>query len=143
MIAAGGAPMNPTLSASSARAARSARAVQSQALGARGEALAAAYLAEHGYEILERNWRGRRGELDLIVRTAHTLVAVEVKTRRGTGYGTPLSAVTPQKVARLRLLLGEWLSGSGEVSARLRIDVIGMLLRADAGPRLEHLRGVA
>lgn len=135
--------MNPTQPALPGEAARSVRAMRSQALGARGEALAAAYLAEHGYEILDRNWRGRRGELDLVVRTAHTLVAVEVKTRRGTGYGTPLSAVTPQKVARLRLLLGEWLNGSGEVSARLRIDVIGILLRPHAGPTLEHLRGVA
>ena len=134
--------MNPALHAHPERSA------QRRTVGAHGEALAAAYLAERGYEILDRNWRCRLGELDLVVETGRTLVAVEVKTRRGTGCGTPLSAVTPQKAARLRLLVGEWLGAhrdGGGLSDRfeaIRIDAIGILLSAGSVPRIDHLRGI-
>ncbi|WP_125099960.1 YraN family protein [Leucobacter chromiireducens] len=134
--------MTPALHTHSGAAARAERAARNQALGAYGEALAAAYLVERGCTILDRNWRSRSGELDLVVRAGETLVAVEVKTRRGTGYGTPLSAVTPRKTARLRLLLGEWLRLHSEPADTLRIDAIGIVLRTHAAPQIEHLRGI-
>ncbi len=60
------------------------------------------YLARKGYEILERNYRTRHGEIDLVMRGERVLVFVEVKLRRGTEFGDPLEAVVPRKQTRLR-----------------------------------------
>ena len=56
-------------------------------LGARGEALAADYLEKNGYRILDRNYRCRMGEIDLVARKENTLAFVEVKLRKNTSYG--------------------------------------------------------
>lgn len=118
-----------------------------QALGARGETLAAAYLEARGFRILDRNWRCRYGELDLVARddgsNGRAIVAVEVKTRSGTGYGAPLEAVTARKAARLRRLLLSWLREHDERAPALRVDAIGIVLRAGADPRIDHLRGIS
>src|SRR5829696_5629567 len=69
-------------------------------LGREGERLAARFLRKHGYKILYRNFRAPHGgEADLVCRDkgTDTLVFVEVKTRRGGGYGTPAEAVTVDK----------------------------------------------
>ena len=81
-------------------------------LGAMGEALAVDYLTSMGLRILNRNWRCRYGELDVIACDAatRTVVFVEVKTRTGDGYGGLAHAVTERKVRRLRRLAGLWLS---------------------------------
>ena len=63
--------------------------------GAWGEELALRYLRRRGYERVERNYRTRYGELDLILRQEGSLVFVEVELRRGAGFGDPLEAVTP------------------------------------------------
>ncbi len=76
---------------------RRGRGLNNRASGDLGEELARRYLTGKGYEIVESNYRTRRGELDLISRHADTLVIVEVKLRRGAAYGTPLEAVTPRK----------------------------------------------
>lgn len=124
-------------------AAHQIRSGHNQTLGARGETIAAAYLEGLGYRILARNWRSRCGELDLIVRDGETLVAVEVKTRSGDGYGSPLEAITAQKMSRLRKLLLEWVRGSDIHGARLRVDAIGITVRTDERPRIDHLQGVS
>ncbi len=59
-----------------------------RALGAEGEDLAARWYEDHGYEVLERNWRRREGEVDLIVRQGKTVVFCEVKTRTTDRFGT-------------------------------------------------------
>ena len=79
---------------------RSREAGQHLVLGAQGESLAAEFLQELGFEVLERNWRsGRRGELDLVMNDHGSIVAVEVKTRRGHGYGSPFEAITALKLS--------------------------------------------
>ncbi len=114
-----------------------------QALGARGEQLAAEYLEERGYRLLERNWRaGRAGELDLVARDGDCIVAVEVKTRSGLGYGHPLEAITALKAGRLRRLLLHWVRESGQQAPRLRVDAVGITLRAGEQPRIDHLQGI-
>lgn len=114
-----------------------------QALGALGEALAAEYLEAHGYQILARNWRGgRQGELDLIARDGDCAVAIEVKTRSGTGYGLPLAAITVRKVDRLRRLLLTWVRETRPGVARLRIDAVGITLCSGEEPHIDHLRGI-
>lgn len=115
-----------------------------QALGAHGEALAANYLRAQGFQLLARNWRCRHGELDLIMRDHDTLVAVEVKTRSGRGYGSPLEAITVHKAERLRRLLVEWVREADIHPRLLRIDAVGIVLgTAGTPPQIDHLKGIS
>ena len=110
-------------------------------LGARGERIAEAYLTDAGLRVLDRNWRCRDGELDLVAREGDALVFCEVKTRRATGYGHPVEAVTVAKQRRLRLLAQRWLSAHEEHAPDLRFDVVGVLLRGRGPAVVTHLRG--
>ena len=112
-------------------------------LGRRGEQAAEAYLSEHGYVVVTRNWRCRHGEVDLILREGRCLVFCEVKTRRGRGFGEPLDAVTWRKVARLRRLASAYLAEAGGHAGPVRIDAVGILWGADGRLTLTHVRGVA
>lgn len=112
-------------------------------LGARGEAIAGEYLEGIGCRILDRNWRNRYGELDLVVSDHGVVVAVEVKTRSGDGYGNPLEAITSRKAARLRRLLLDWVRAHAPSASGLRIDAIGIILRSGAAPHIDHLRGIS
>lgn len=110
-------------------------------LGRRGEELAAEYLQRHGMQILDRNWRCRAGELDIVALDARVLVAAEVKTRRSLDYGHPFEAVTAAKLARLGALGRAWRSEHRCVLP-LRVDVVAVLDDGEGEPCLEHLRGV-
>jgi putative endonuclease len=110
-------------------------------LGAHGEQIAAAYLTDLGLRIIDRNWRCREGELDLVARDGDALVFCEVKTRRGTGFGHPVEAVTAAKQRRLRLLAHRWLTAHDEHAPDLRFDVIGILVRPGRPASVTHLRG--
>lgn len=112
-------------------------------LGERGELIAMQYLESIGCEVLARNWRCVHGELDLVVREGGTVVAVEVKTRRGLGFGHPLEAITARKVARLRVLLTCWAEQERPHAQSLRVDGIGVLLLKNEAPSVEHLRGIS
>ena len=92
-------------------------------VGQSGEDAAAAWYAAAGYEVLDRNWRVREGELDLVVRGPFTIAFCEVKTRRSDAFGTPAEAVTFRKQQRLRLLAVRWLADHGARGATLRFDV--------------------
>ncbi len=80
-----------------------------QQLGAEGEARVARHYEARGYSVLDRNWRCRDGELDLVLRHGRTLVVCEVKTRSSAAFGTPAEAVTGKKQAKLRLLARRYL----------------------------------
>lgn len=111
-------------------------------LGRRGEDLAAAWVVAQGWEVLERNWRTAGGELDLVARHGTDVVVVEVKTRSGTGFGSPVTAVTPAKVARLRRLTAAWLAEHDVRPRGVRLDVIGILWPRGGNPVIEHVAGV-
>lgn len=96
-------------------------------LGTAGERVAADYLREHGYLILERNFRSRGGEIDVIALDGGTLVFVEVKVRRTLARGAPIEAVTPLKQYRVRKAAQEYLAFSGRVFQRIRFDVISVM----------------
>ncbi len=98
-----------------------------RALGAIGEEAVAAWYVDRGYEIVERNWRSRAGELDLIVRRGRTFVFCEVKTRSSTAFGAPVEAVTRTKQARLRILAARWLEHSDVAAGEIRFDVASVL----------------
>ncbi|GAA1178966.1 YraN family protein [Nesterenkonia xinjiangensis] len=123
-------------------------------LGILGEQHAETHLVARGHIVLERRWRSRHGELDLITLDDDVLVGVEVKTRRGRGYGHPFEAVTGVKLARLHRLLREYAAQHPGVRVPLRIDVVAVLFPpgrrgastlAEAGlgvPQIEHLEDV-
>lgn len=108
-------------------------------IGDRGEDLALEHLSSKGYELVERNYRSRRGEIDLILRDADTLVFVEVKLRRGTGYGDPLESVTPRKQLQVRSIAREYLAQARPKFSELRFDVVGILL-SGGRPTLTHVK---
>ncbi|QIK73151.1 YraN family protein [Propioniciclava coleopterorum] len=113
-------------------------------VGDRGEELAVRYLARFGWTVLERNWRCRYGELDLICREPDgTVVICEVKTRRGRGYGGPLEAITYTKARRLRRLTAAWARQHPAPVPALRIDAIGVLWHPDGTASIAHERGIA
>lgn len=112
-------------------------------LGRRGEQLAADHLEARGIRVIERNWRCRHGELDLVARDGDETVFVEVKTRAGDGFGHPFEAITARKLARLRRLALEWCRERGAPTGRIRIDAIAVFAPASAPAIVEHLEGIA
>jgi len=114
-----------------------------QALGAYGETLAARLLTgEHGMVLLDRNWRCPEGEIDLVLRDGQTLVACEVKTRRGEVGGTPHEAVDDIKLERLHRLVWRWAEEHGIRPAEARVDLVAVLRPRRGAAVLEHVRGL-
>jgi putative endonuclease len=111
------------------------------AVGAYGERVAVRHLEAAGMVVLDRNWRCREGELDVVARDGDTLVFCEVKTRRGTRYGSPAEAVVRAKARRLRRLALYWLAESGLHPPALRFDVVAVLAHSRGAADVEHLRG--
>ncbi|MBL0886464.1 YraN family protein [Myceligenerans indicum] len=127
-------------------------------VGRCGEQIALRHVVARGWTVLARNWRcGRLGELDIVALDGDVLVVVEVKTRSGSGFGHPSEAVTPRKLARLRLLAGRWTQvhrqAVGAARARdgsdlpwswsaVRIDVVAVTLPPGQAPLVEHLEAV-
>jgi putative endonuclease len=117
------------------------------AIGRYGEDVAARHLSDAGLTILDRNWRCRAGELDLVATDAEVLVFCEVKTRSSGAFGTPAEAVTPAKAGRVRRLAQLWLAdrrdgGSSEYWPELRFDVVSVMRRPQGAASVEHLKGV-
>lgn len=114
-------------------------------LGALGERLAAEHLKRRGFQIVERNYRTRWGELDIVAYDGHTLAFCEVKTRRlAPGARTPLESLRPRKATRVRKMGGSWLIERDDrpYAPVIRFDAIGVTF--DPGGALvaiEHLEG--
>jgi putative endonuclease len=113
-------------------------------LGAWGEQLAVDHLSAAGLRVIERNWRCRYGELDVIAADleARVVVFVEVKTRTTDLFGGVAEAVTPQKVRRIRRLAALWLASQHGSWAQVRIDVVGVRIGHRRIPELTHVQGV-
>lgn len=113
-----------------------------RALGAYGETLAARHLTSQGMVLLDRNWRGESGEIDLVLREGSVLVICEVKTRTSDSCGTPHEAVDRAKLDRLRRLASQWLRAHRAHPLEVRIDLVAVH-RPRRGPSsLEHVRGL-
>ena len=100
-----------------------------QALGRRGEEAAAQWYQSQGFTIVDRNWRGEAGELDLVAvsfvrRRPDTVAFVEVKTRSSSRFGSGVLAVGPKKQQRIRRLAGEWLSLQQTRIDTVRFDIV-------------------
>jgi len=97
------------------------------------------YLTDRGYHILERNFRCRGGEVDLIALDGATLVFVEVKMRRSLARGAPIEAVTPIKQSRVRKAAQVYLAYSGQVFTRIRFDVVSVM-KSGKNTDITHLK---
>ena len=111
------------------------------AVGAYGERVAVAHLVAEGMVLLDRNWRGRTGEIDVVLREGAAVVFCEVKTRRSNRFGAPAEAVVATKVRRLRRLAAQWLDETGVRPAEVRFDVVSVLPQPAGAARVEHVRG--
>ena len=107
--------------------------------GSEGERVTADYLRGRGYHILERNFRCRGGEIDLIAIDGATLVFVEVKLRRSLARGAPIEAVTMLKQSRVRRAAQTYLSYSGRVFQRIRFDVV-CIVKSARTTDITHLK---
>ena len=111
------------------------------AVGAYGERVAVAHLVAEGMVLLDRNWRGRTGEIDVVLREGAAVVFCEVKTRRSNRFGAPAEAVVATKIRRLRRLAAQWLDETGVRPAEVRFDVVSVLPQPAGAARVEHVRG--
>lgn len=106
-----------------------------RALGCAGEDIACQELRRRGYEILARQFRTRRGEIDIVARQAGTVVFVEVKLRSGQEFGGGAAAVTWRKRRRIALVALEFLARHGTLDVPCRFDVV--VVTPGAVPRVE------
>jgi putative endonuclease len=112
-----------------------------RALGDAGEEAVVHWYRGAGYQVLDRNWRCREGELDLVVARPGEIVFCEVKTRRGSGFGAPAEAVTRVKQRRLRALAARWLQEHADVHARdLRFDVASVVAPRAGEPVIDVIQ---
>lgn len=107
-----------------------------QTLGKNGEDLACAELERRGYAILERRYRSRHGEIDIIARVGQTLVFVEVKARSGNAFGGAGAAVTRGKQRRVARMAEDFLARRRIVDEPCRFDVVTVDFGGDR-PRIE------
>ncbi len=112
-----------------------------RALGAAGEARAAAHLIWRGYRVLARNVRSGGVEIDLVARRGGLVVFVEVKTRRSRAFGAPEAAVDARKQARLVRGAAAWLREHPARVGRVRFDVIAVERDPRSGWRVRHIEG--
>jgi putative endonuclease len=109
-----------------------------QVLGKEGERIAEQYLKRKGYKLVERNYRCSAGEVDLIVLDRRVIVFVEVKTRTGHGFGTPLEAVQPRKQRKMTQAAQFFLSQKKLHERDARFDVVGISWLGHE-PVIEHV----
>ncbi len=109
-------------------------------LGIHGEKVAEKHLVDLGYRILDRNWRWRKGELDLVAEQDEEIVFVEVKARRSQTYGLPEESITRSKREKLIQTAYAYLRSVNRQDAAWRIDVVAIDMEDDGTViRLEHI----
>lgn len=107
-----------------------------------GEQWACRYLEKKGWTLLERNWRTRIGELDIIARNQEQIIVVEVRTTRHNRFGLGFQSVNSRKQHQVRRLAAQYIQLKGLQDVPLRLDVISVLLSPSDRPiRLDHLEG--
>ena len=109
-------------------------------LGTRGEEIAVAYLKGKKFTIVERNFRCKAGEVDIVARDGRTFVFVEVKTRSTLSFGPPQASVTTFKQRQISKAALTWLAKNRLHEAAARFDVIAILLRDHEVPQIDHIR---
>ncbi len=114
--------------------------VSSQNTGIKGEELALSFLTGLGYRLMERNYRCRFGEVDLIMQDGEELVFIEVKTRRSTKYGMPQDAVGAVKQKKIRRLAVQYMMYRRKEEYQPRFDVIAITIDRAGNPTIDHFK---
>ncbi len=96
--------------------------------GVLGENLACDFLAKNGYRVIERNYRCREGEIDIIAQQGETLVFVEVRSKTGGAYGSPEESITAVKMQKLRQVADHYVQNRPGLPEARRIDVVAVRL---------------
>ena len=109
-------------------------------LGAKGEEIAVRYLKSRGYRILERNYRIKLGEIDIIAEQGADLVFIEVKTRSDTLFGSPFDSVTAAKQRQLSKVALEYIGKRGCHNRPARFDVVGVQLKSENAARSQDAK---
>lgn len=112
------------------------------AVGRRGEAVAARYLEESGLHVIDRNWRCSDGEIDIVAVDGDVLVVVEVKSRSSLDFGHPFEAITEPKLQRLHRLSAAWRRFHALRFREHRIDAVAVLQQGSKPPKVEYLKAV-
>lgn len=109
--------------------------------GALAEAAAATFLMEKGYRIVERNWRNRTGEIDIIGEYKDMLVFIEVRSRSGNlTFGTPSESVNQRKINQVRSMAEQYLHFRKSYDVPIRFDVVAVILNPDKSvASIEHI----
>lgn len=110
---------------------------QHNELGKKGEQLAVDFLMENGYEIVERNYRFNKAEVDVIAQKEEVLAIVEVKTRSTIDFGNPQDFVKPKQIQRLVKAVDEYVQVNG-LDVEVRFDIIA-IVKEGKGFKIEHL----
>jgi len=114
-----------------------------QRTGAFGEEITVRYITDRGDEILDRNWRIREGEIDVIsLSTDGVFHFIEVKTRSSLAFGHPFEAITRDKAHRMQRLALGWLATHGCLGCEFTIDVVAVVIAADGTHQLEYRAGI-
>lgn len=109
--------------------------------GRKAEQAACEYLLKQGFTIVERNWRCRTGEIDIIASKGKLLIIVEVRSRsqQAAAFGTPAESVTPRKIKQVRDTAAVYLHRTGQSTANIRFDVIAVTFGREEEMTLEHI----
>ena len=110
-------------------------------LGKWGEELAANYLQDNGYEILERDWKSGHHDLDIVAKEGQTLVIVEVKTRRNRLFGDPEEAIDYRKRQSLQSAINHYVK-SHRINIAVRFDIISIVGMMGTTPEIDHIKDV-
>jgi len=110
-----------------------------QDLGSQGEKLAAQYLDEKGYTILDSNWHCRLGEIDIIALDGETYVFCEVKTRRANNAQEALVGITASKAKKFTKAVYHYLSEHDLEDVLWRVDAIGIAISTQGQVIIEHV----
>ncbi len=107
--------------------------------GQQGERIACDFLLKQGYRILDKNFRIKEGEIDIICSLDKEIIFVEVKTRFSTKYGFAEEAVTPRKIKTIRKVANRYLQTTNSFYSSIRFDVIAIQV-IDGIAEINHLK---
>ena len=117
--------------------------LQKKQKGALGERIAGRFLFWRGFHIIERNWRCKSGEIDLIVRRGREYRFIEVKYRTTMEFGFPEEAVTVDKLRHIRCAMETYLLQLKTLPKHYQIDVIAILKNSQNKPKIHWVQGVS
>jgi putative endonuclease len=101
-------------------------------IGKQGEELAGSFLVANGYEILKKNYRFKKSEIDIIAKTGNTLVIVEVKLRKNSDFGNPEDFVSDQKAILIHKAAVEYINNHSW-EGHIRFDIVAI-----CGEEIQH-----